>query len=72
MIEEIEKLNPGHISGSFNDYIDEICLTPFRVAIKYIENDVLDIEAASSDPIFDFLQGAEFIFEDDGTYICGH
>ena len=72
LIEEVEKLNPGHISGSFNDYIDEICLTPFRVAIKYIENDVLDIEAASSDPIFDFLQGAEFIFEDDGTYICGH
>jgi leucyl-tRNA synthetase len=42
-----------------------------NIDIKYIENDVLDIEAASNDPLFDFLKGAIFIKEDNGTYICG-
>ncbi len=42
-----------------------------HVDIKYVENDVLDIEAASQDPLFSFLKDAEFVLED-GKYICGH
>lgn len=45
---------------------------PRHIDIKYVENDILNIEEASKDPLFDFLKDADFILEDDGTYICGH
>ncbi len=41
-----------------------------HVDIKYVENDVLNIEEAQKDPLFSFLKDAEFILEDD-KYICG-
>lgn len=43
-----------------------------HVDIKYIDNDFLNIEEAIKDPICDFLVGAEFIKNDDGTFDCGH
>jgi len=45
---------------------------PLHVDIKYVDNDILDVDAASNDPISDFLNDSEFILEEDGTYICGH
>ncbi|MCT4582320.1 MAG: leucine--tRNA ligase [Flavobacteriales bacterium] len=42
-----------------------------HIDIKYVENDLLNIEAASKDPLFSFLKDAEFVLED-GKYICGH
>lgn len=72
VIEEIARLNPNKIDGSFVDYIDDINIMPgIRVAIKYVDGEVLDIEAAANDPLFSFLKDAEFVTEDDGTYICG-
>ncbi len=40
-----------------------------HVDIKYVENDVLNIEEAKKDPLFSFLNDAEFVLED-GKYIC--
>lgn len=42
-----------------------------HIDIKYVENDVLDIEAASKDPLFSYLNDVEIVLED-GKYICGH
>lgn len=52
--------------------LEELITTPIHIDIKYVDGDVLDINAASKDPLFDFLKDAEFILEEDGTYICGH
>lgn len=54
------------------DLGSDLIFTPVRVHINYVDNDILDIESASKDPMFEFLNDAEFILEDDGTYICGH
>jgi leucyl-tRNA synthetase len=44
-------------------------LTPLHVDINLVDNDKLDIEAfKKSRPEY---ANAEFIFEDDGTYLCG-
>jgi leucyl-tRNA synthetase len=51
---------------------DQFDVVPLNIDIKYVNNDILDIESASQDPISDFLLGAEFIFEEDGTYQCGY
>ena len=51
---------------------DQFDVVPLHIDIKYVNNDILDIESASKDPISDFLLGAEFIFEEDGTYQCGY
>jgi leucyl-tRNA synthetase len=51
---------------------DQFDVVPLHIDIKYVNNDILDIESASKDPISDFLLGAEFIFEEDGAYQCGY
>jgi leucyl-tRNA synthetase/very-short-patch-repair endonuclease len=44
-----------------------------NVDIKYVDNDVLDIENACKDSLFSsFFQNALFIPEEDGKFICGH
>src|SRR5690606_36896840 len=44
--------------------------TPLHVDINLVDNDKLDIEAfKQSRPEY---ANAQFILEDDGTYICGH
>ncbi|MFT6246536.1 MAG: leucyl-tRNA synthetase, partial [Crocinitomicaceae bacterium] len=67
MVAACEKKNSGPDEFHF-----QLQIVPRRINIDYVENDVLDIEKASNDPIFDFLKGAEFILEEDGTYICSH
>jgi leucyl-tRNA synthetase len=57
------------VTASQKDQFDVVSL---HIDIKYVNNDILDIESASKDPISDFLLGAEFIFEEDGTYQCGY
>ncbi|MFK7783746.1 MAG: class I tRNA ligase family protein, partial [Crocinitomicaceae bacterium] len=48
----------------------DVKTTPIHVDISFVENDVLDIEAFKKcRPEY---ADAEFIFEDDGTYVCGH
>jgi leucyl-tRNA synthetase len=48
----------------------EFKTTPIHVDISMVENDVLDIEAFKNwRPEY---ADAEFILEEDGTYICGH
>jgi|TARA_R110000737_G_scaffold353511_1_gene406507 leucyl-tRNA synthetase len=48
----------------------EYIVTPLHADIAFVENDVLDIEAFKKwRPEF---KDAEFILEDDGTYICGN
>jgi len=54
------------ISIDFENLIDAT-----RVHINYIDSDVLDIEKASKDPLFQDFSVSHFICEDDGTYICG-
>ncbi|WP_375436540.1 leucine--tRNA ligase [uncultured Hymenobacter sp.] len=49
--------------------IEEITITPLHVDVNIAHNDVLDMEAfKNSRPDY---ANAEFIFEDDGRYICG-
>lgn len=44
--------------------------TPIHVDISMVDNDILDIEAFKNwRPEY---KDAEFILEDDGTYLCGH
>ena len=57
------------VTASQKDQFDVVSL---HIDIKYVNNDILDIESASKDPISNFLLGAEFIFEEDGTYQCGY
>ena len=45
---------------------------PRHLDIKYVNNDVLDIERASKDPLFSYLQDGLFFLEDNDLYICGH
>lgn len=48
----------------------ELKTTPIHVDISLVENDVLDIEGFKKwRPEY---ANAEFILEDDGTYLCGH
>ncbi|MDG1332352.1 MAG: leucine--tRNA ligase [Crocinitomicaceae bacterium] len=48
----------------------EFKTTPIHVDISLVENDILDIEAFKNSR--EEYANAEFILEDDGTYICGH
>lgn len=57
--------------GQFESLTHLLPLTT-RVSINYVENDVLDIQAAAQDPLFSFLNEAKFIYEDSGEFICGH
>ena len=43
-----------------------------RVDIKYVEDDIIDFEAIKKDPMFNFLNEAVIISEDNGDFICGH
>ncbi len=44
---------------------------PRHIYINYVNNDILDIDNASKDPLFNFLEGADFITEENEDYICG-
>ncbi|SFP92300.1 leucine--tRNA ligase [Hymenobacter arizonensis] len=44
-------------------------LTPIHADVNIVENDVLDIDAFKK--WRDEYEGAEFILEDNGTYVCG-
>ena len=69
LIKLIDNLNPNHISGNFDDYIDLISFNGIHVDINLVDNDKLDIEAfKKSRPEY---ANAEFILEEDGTYLCG-
>ncbi len=49
---------------------DKYDVTPLHVDVNIVHNDILDIEAFRNwNPEY---KNAEFIFEDDGTYRCGH
>ncbi|MNX99173.1 Leucine--tRNA ligase [compost metagenome] len=69
IISKIEELNPNKITGDWTSYITDISIQPIHVDISLVDNDKLDIEAFKAwRPEF---ANAEFILEDDGTYICG-
>ncbi len=65
---ELKKKYPNRI-GTFEYSTIPVA---YPVDIKYVDNDVLDIELASNDPLFSYLKNAEFITEESGDYICGH
>ncbi len=65
----IEERFGNNNTGIIIDYQQFI---PKYIDIKYVDNDVLDISSAEKDSLFSFLKNADFILEDDGTYICGH
>lgn len=69
IIQEVERLNPGKITGNWNDYINEIKILPIHVDISFVDNDKLDIQAFRN--WREEYKNAEFILEEDGTYICG-
>jgi len=45
---------------------------PSHIDIKYVDNDILDIEKASQDPLFSYLKEATIICEPNGTFVCDH
>jgi len=49
---------------------EEYEVLPIHVDISRVDNDILDIEAFKSSR--EEYKNAEFILEEDGTYICGH
>lgn len=53
------------------DHFISVPPDPIHIDIKYVDNDVLNIEEASKDALFSFLNDADFVYEDDGTFICG-
>lgn len=58
-------------SNTFYSYGKKItdCI-PIHVDISFVDNDKLDIEAFKN--WRDEYKNAEFIYEDDGTFLCGH
>lgn len=42
-----------------------------RISINYVEHNILNIESASKDPIFDYLKEGNFILEENGEFLCG-
>lgn len=48
---------------------EEVSVTPLHVDVNIVEDDVLDIEAFKK--WRDDFANAEFILEDNGTYVCG-
>lgn len=50
--------------------LDATSFNPKHVDIKYIDNDKLNIEEASKDPLFSFLNDALIIKESNGDFIC--
>ncbi|WP_027419588.1 leucine--tRNA ligase [Crocinitomix catalasitica] len=43
-----------------------------HVDIKYVEDDILNIDDAHKDPMFSYLKEAIILTEDNGEFICGH
>lgn len=65
LITKIEKWNDVRVDG-----ITDLVLQPIHADISLVDNDKLDIEAFKKwRPEY---TNAEFILEEDGTYICGH
>lgn len=50
--------------------ISDYDVTPLHVDISMVDNDVLDVEVFKN--WREEFKSAEFILEDDGTYVCGH
>lgn len=74
-IETIIRLKFPSVIFDFEKNSETQNICSFRIAkphvdIKYIDNDILDIESASNDPIFDFIKDADFIKEENGDFIC--
>ena len=44
---------------------------PIHVDIKYVDNDILNIEAAGQDNRYETFKKAKFFCEENGDYICG-
>lgn len=53
------------------DYHLDIILSS-RVNINYVENDILNIEEASSDPMFKHFSEGHFIKNQSDQFLCGH
>lgn len=75
-IQEITVEQNQILKAKYPDHYVNVCYNEFlferHIDIKYVENDKLDIQAASKDPLFNFLDGALFFKEKDGSYICGN
>ncbi|MEN9443105.1 MAG: hypothetical protein RLZ33_3182, partial [Bacteroidota bacterium] len=75
-IQEISVEQNQILKAKYPDHYVNVCYDEFlferHIDIKYVENDKLDIQAASKDPLFNFLDGALFFKEEDGSYICGN
>jgi leucyl-tRNA synthetase len=55
--------------GNFN-WLNHLFI-PNHVDIKYVDNDKLDLQAASNDSMYEHFKTAKFICEENGDYICG-
>lgn len=75
-IQEISVEQNQILKAKYPDHYVNVCYDEFiferHIDIKYVENDKLDIHAASLDPLFNFLDEALFLKEEDGSYICGN
>lgn len=75
-IQEISVEQNQILKAKYPDHCVNVCYDEFlferHIDIKYVENDKLDIQTASKDPLFNFLDGALFFKEEDGSYICGN
>lgn len=59
--------------GSYPDFLWGTTLgdvNQLHIDIKYVDNDLLDIEKASQDPLFSYLKDAIIISEEDNTFVC--
>ena len=65
IIESVRKTIQGDFSGSITIHN----IYALRTDISFVHNNILDIEKFKNWPAE--YQNAEFILEDDGTYICG-
>ncbi|MFT6921336.1 MAG: leucyl-tRNA synthetase [Crocinitomicaceae bacterium] len=73
-LEMVKKEYPNTLLTSVmaSNFAKEDSLNALHIDIKYVDNDVLDIKAASKDPLFGYLNNAHFILEDDGSFQCAH
>jgi len=64
--------NLGDEIESSAQHLTHLLPTSSRISINYVDNDVLNIQLAQNDPLFSFLKDSEFIYEDNGEFVCGH
>lgn len=70
IISDLKKIYPEHNNSKFEVNLTHLDYLPIHVDISLVDNDKLNIEAFKNSR--EEYANAEFILEEDGTYICGH